>query len=150
MTKEEYLELIQKLDLLILNELEELEKLNTIAAKVTQANDGMPHAPGASDKVGNGAIKIIEKQKEIDEIISLSIDLRKEIIGQIRKLHKDEYDVLYKYYVLEMSIFDIADVRKKSETWVKEMKRKGINNIEIQYTDTFFKIIKLVTKSGRK
>lgn len=150
MTKEEYLELIQKLDLLILNELEELEKLNTLASKVTQANDGMPHAPGTSDKVGNGAIKIIEKQEEIDEIISLSIDLRKEIIGQIRKLHKDEYDVLYKYYVLEMSIFDIADIRKRSETWVKEMKRKGINNIEIQYTDTFFKIIKLVTKSDRK
>lgn len=150
MTKEDYLELIQKLDLLIINECEELEKLNSIAVKVTQENDGMPHAPGTSDKVGNGAIKIVEKQKEIDEIISLSIDLREEIIGQIRKLHKDEYDVLYKYYVLEMKLFDIADIKDKSETWVKEMKRKGINNIEIQYTETFFKIVKLVTKSDLK
>lgn len=145
MSKEFYLELIEKLDLLITNELEELDKLNALALKVTQENDGMPHASGTSDKVGNVSVKIVMKQQEINNIIDLSIDLREEIIGQIRKLHKDEYDVLYKYYVLQMGIFDIADARKKSDRWVKDRKKEGIEHIEILESDTLKKILKLVT-----
>ena len=122
MTKEFYLELIQKMDLLIVNEYEELEKLNSLAEKITQENDGMPHASGTSDKVGNTSVKIVMKQQEIAETISLCIDLRDEIIGQIKKLHKDEYDVLYKYYALDMGIFEIADVKIKSDSWVKKIK----------------------------
>ena len=145
MTEEDYLELIQKLDLLISNELEELDRLNALAVKVTQENDGMPHAPGTSDKVGNAAVKITMKQQEINEIIDLSIDLREEIIGQIKKLHKDEYDVLYKYYVLDMSIFAIADARDKSDRWVKNIKRQGMQHIEIAKTETLEKVLNLLT-----
>ena len=144
-TKEFYLELIEKLNLMIENELEELDKLNALAAKVTQENDGMPHASGTSDKVGNVSVKIVMKKQEIDEMIDLFVDLKEEIKGQIRKLHKDEYDVLFKYYVLQMGIFDIADARKKSDRWVKDRKKEGIEHIEILESDTLKKILKLVT-----
>ena len=144
-TKEFYLELIGKLDLLITNEIEELDKLNALASKITQENDGMPHAPGTSDKVGNISVKIVMKKQEINDLIDLFIDLREEIKGQIRKLHKDEYDVLYKYYVLGMGIFNIADARNKSESWVKTIKKEGLKNIEINFTNTLKKILKLLT-----
>lgn len=145
MTKEFYLELIEQLDLLITNELEELDKLNALAVKVTQENDGMPHASGTSNKVGNVSVKIVMKKQEINEMVDLFVDLKDEIKGQIRKLHKDEYDVLFKYYVLQMGIFKIAEVKKKSDTWVKNTKKRGIQNIEILQSDTLEKILKLVT-----
>ena len=139
------MELIEQLDLLITNELEELDKLNALAVKVTQENDGMPHASGTSNKVGNVSVKIVMKKQEINEMVDLFVDLKDEIKGQIRKLHKDEYDVLFKYYVLQMGIFKIAEVKKKSDTWVKNTKKRGIQNIEILQSDTLEKILKLVT-----
>lgn len=150
MTNEEYLELIEKLDLHISNELEELDKLDALAEKTTQENDGMPHAPGTSDKVGNISVKIVMKQQEINETIDLFIDLREEIINQIKKLHTDEYDVLYKYYVLNMSLFKIADKRNKSDTWVKDKKKSGIKHIKINETDTLKKVLKILSQSDRK
>jgi hypothetical protein len=141
LSKEEYLELIQKLDLLIGNEAEELEKLRAIAEKITQENDGMPHASGTSDKVGNLAVKIVMKQQELGETICLCVELRSEIVGEIGKLNTDEYDVLYKHYVLNMNIKKIAAIRRKSISWVKEIRRLGIEHIEIKQSDVLNKIL---------
>lgn len=149
-SNEQYLELIEELDLHINNEIEELDKLDALAEKVTQENDGMPHASGTSDKVGNIAVKIVMKQHDINEIIDLLIDLRDEIIVQIKKLPIDEYDVLYKYYVVGMSLFDIADKRNKSDTWVKEKKKSGIRHIKINESDTYRKVLKILFQSDRK
>ena len=142
--------MIEKLDLHIRNELEELDKLDALAEKVTQENDGMPHAPGTSDKVGNIAVKIVMKQQEINNTIDLFIDLRDEIINQIKKLHTDEYDVLYKYYVLNMNLADIAKTRKKSETWVKDNKKSGIKHLKINESDTYRKVLKILFQSDQK
>ena len=131
MKTETYLELIKKLNVLIENEQLEKENIATLAAKTTQANDGMPHAPGTSDKVGNMSVKLMMKDQEIDHIIDVLVDLQDEIIAQIRKLPTDECDVLFKYYVLGMGLFDIADVRDRSVDWVKKRKWKGISKIEI-------------------
>ena len=131
MKTETYLELIKKLDVLIDNEQLEKENILTLAAKTTQANDGMPHAPGVSDKVGNMSVKLLMKEQEIDHIIDVYVDLKDEIISQIRKLPVDECDVLYKYYVLDWKLFDIADYREQSETWIKDLKNRGISKIKV-------------------
>lgn len=131
MTNEEYLGMIEKLNLLINNKILEKEELFTIATKTTQDNDGMPHATGTSDKVGNGTVKIVEKEAEIDRVIDLFYDLKQEIIGQIQKLPADEYDVLHKSFVQGISLADIADEKGKSLTSIKKIRRNGISNIQI-------------------
>lgn len=141
MSKEDYLELIDKLDIYISNEVEELEKLKAIAEKITQDNDGMPHASGTSDKVGNFAVKIVMKRQEINDTIDLFFELREEIIAQIKKLRTDEYDVLYKYYVLNMSINRISEIKNRSISWVKEIKKNGIKYLKIN-NSTNLKIAK--------
>lgn len=131
MTREQYLELVRKLDTLINNELLEKENIATLATKTTQVIDDMPHAPGVSDKVGNLSVKLLLKQQEIDHIIDIYVDLKNEIISQIRTLPTDECDVLYKYYVLNQGLFDIAEERDQSIDWIKKLKWKGISKIRV-------------------
>ena len=137
MKTETYLELIKKLDILITDEQAEKENIVTLATKVTQTNDGMPHAPGISDKVGNMSVKLMMKEQEIDHIIDVFVDLKSEIIAQIRKLPTDECDVLYRYYVLDQGLFDIADEKNYSVSWIKTLKFRGMNKIEVLESEAF-------------
>ena len=134
MSNEEYLGMIEKLNLLINNKILEKEELFTIATKTTQDNDGMPHATGTSDKVGNGTVKLLEKEAEIDRVIDLFYDLKTEIIGQIQKLSADEYDVLYKSFAQGMSLGDIATEKNKHIDTIKKIRRSGIRNVRILET----------------
>ena len=126
--------MIEKLNLLINNKILEKEELFTIATKTTQDNDGMPHATGTSDKVGNGTVKLLEKEAEIDRVIDLFYDLKTEIIGQIQKLSADEYDVLYKSFAQGMSLADIATEKNKHIDTIKKIRRSGIRNVRILET----------------
>jgi DNA-directed RNA polymerase specialized sigma24 family protein len=131
MKNEEYLGMIEKLNLLINNKILEKEELFTIATKTTQDNDGMPHATGTSDKVGNSTVKIVEKEAEIDRVIDLFYDLKQEIIGQIQKLPAEEYDVLHKSFVQGLALVAIAEEKRKHLDTIKSIRRRGIANIRI-------------------
>ncbi len=131
MSNEEYLGMIEKLNLLIGNKILEKEELFTIATKTTQDNDGMPHATGTSDKVGNSTVKIVEKEAEIDRVIDLFYDLKQEIIGQIQKLPAEEYDVLHKSFVQGIALSTIAEEKNKHVDTIKSVRRKGIANVRI-------------------
>ena len=148
MSNEEYLGMIEKLNLLINNKILEKEELFTITTKTTQANDGMPHATGTSDKVGNGAVKLVQKAREIDETIDLFYDLKQEIIGQMQKLYVEEYDVLYKSYVLRISLEDIAADKGKHIHTIKGIRRSGIKNIRVLESETFKKAQKLLCNAA--
>jgi len=144
MSNEEYLGMIEKLNLLITNKIMEKEELFTITTKTTQANDGMPHASSISDKVGNGAVKLVQKAQEIDATIDLFYDLKQEIIGQMQKLQVDEYDILYKSFVLGVPLSDIAEEKNKHIDTIKNARRSGVKNIRILESDNFKKAQKLL------
>ena len=144
MKTEEYLELVRKLDTLINDELLEKENIRTLATKTTQVIDDMPHAPGVSDKVGNLSVKLLMKQQEIDHIVDTYVDLKDEIIKQIRTLPADECDVLYKYYVLNQGLFDIADEREQSVDWIKKLKWKGISKIKVIKSNAYKSACKIL------
>ena len=144
MKAETYLGLIRRLDTLINNEELEKENLFTLATKTTQANDGMPHAPGVSDKVGNLSAKILIKEQEINHIIDVFVDLKFEIINQVRTLPTDESDVLYKFYVLNHGLYDIAEERDQSVAWIQKLKWKGISKIKVIQSEAYKEACKLL------
>ena len=144
MSNEEYLGMIEKLNLLITNKILEKEELFTITTKTTQANDGMPHASAISDKVGNGAVKLVQIAQDIDAAIDLFYDLKQEIIGQMQKLQVDEYDILYKSFVLGVPLGDIAEEKNKHIDTIKNARRSGVKNIRILESDNFKKAQKLL------
>lgn len=144
MTKECYLGLIKKLNILIDNETLEKENLFTLATKTTQVNDDMPHAPGVSNKVSNLSVKIVMKEQDIDHIIDVLVDLRDEIKEQIRKLPADECDVLYRYYVLNEGLFEIAEAKHFSEIWIKKLKYRGVQKIQVVQSAAYKEACKIL------
>lgn len=137
MKTENYLELIRRLDVLINNELLEKENILTLATKTTQELSDMPHAPGISNKVCNLSVKLLTKQQEIDHIVDIFVDLKTDIIKQIRTLPTDEADVLYKYYVLNMSLSEISDDKCCSIDWIKKLKWRGVSKIKVIKSEAY-------------
>lgn len=144
MHPEEYLMLIRKLNILINNELLDKEQLFTLATKTTQELDDMPHAHNASDKVGNIAVKIMQKEQEIDHIIDILIDLRDEIKEQIRTLPDNECDVLFRFYVLGMKLPTIAEEMNYSVDWIKKLKNRAMYHITVVESEAFKSACKLL------
>ena len=130
MKTEDYLSLVQRLNILIGNKLEEKEELFTLATKTTQEISDMPHASGVSDKVGNLAVKLATKEEEITHAVDVYVDLKHEIISQIEKLPKDEYDVLYRRYVIGQGLFDVAEERDQSVSWIQKLTWRGLKHIK--------------------
>lgn len=89
---------------------EELE-LWAIATSITQSSDGMPHATGVSDKVGNIMYKIIEAQERTNAQIDKYIDIRDDVIRHIEMLPPKQYAVLHWLYVRK------RERRKKNQSW---------------------------------
>ena len=130
--------------MLINNELLDKEQLFTLATKTTQELDDMPHASGTSDKVGNIAVKIMEKEQEIDHIIDVLVDLREEIKAQIRTLPDNECDVLFKYFVLDMKLGEIANEMHYCVDWIKRLKNKGVYRIKVVESEAYKTACKLL------
>lgn len=86
----------------------EERELWAMATSMTQANDGMPHASGVSDKVGNIIAKIIAAQDRTNAQIDRYIDIRDDVIRHIEMLPPKQYKVLHWLYVRK---------RERRESW---------------------------------
>jgi DNA-directed RNA polymerase specialized sigma subunit len=112
-----------------------------IATSMTQANDGMPHATGVSDKVGNIIQKIIAAQDRINAQIDRYIDIRDGVIKHLDMLPKKQRRVLHWFYVRK------REHRKKNQQWyytwrevaenigcseqnVYNLRKKGLRNLQ--------------------
>lgn len=107
----EYLEQVKIADSKVDEKRAEERELWAIATSMTQNNDGMPHATGVSDKVGNIIQKIIEAQNRTNEQIDRYIDIRDDVIRHIEMLPPKQCTVLHWLYVRK------RDRRAKNQSW---------------------------------
>ena len=107
----EFLEQVKDADSKIDAKKAEERELWAIATSMTQANDGMPHATGVSDKVGNTMYKILEAQKRTNLQIDKYMDIRDDVIRHIEMLPTKQYTVLHWLYVRK------RDRREKNQSW---------------------------------
>ena len=89
----------------------EEQELWAIVTSITQANDGMPHAPGVSDKIGNIIHRIIEAAERTNKEIDRYIDIRDDVIRHIEMLPRKQYTVLHWLYVRK------RERREKNQSW---------------------------------
>ena len=106
-----FLEQVKEADARIESKRAEERELWALAASVTQANDGMPHASGVSDKVGNVVLKIIEAQNRTNAEVDRFIDIRENVIRHIEMLPPKQYMVLHWLYVRK------REFREKDQSW---------------------------------
>lgn len=93
MTAKEYLSRYQTLSAEINAKLDEAAKIRALAERVTPSEHGGGSGT-VSDRVGRGAARLVDLEREIDQDIDRLIDLRAEIETAIAKVEDERYRVI--------------------------------------------------------
>ena len=100
MTTKEYLSQAYRLDDEINTKLESLERLKSIAEKMTSVNSGMPHGASDPHSKEDVLIKIADMDAEITADIDRLVDMRRDITQTINGIDDQTYRIiLYKRYI---------------------------------------------------
>lgn len=125
-----YLEQVEKYRLAAEYLRDEYERVSSIAMKVTASeNDGMPHAPGISDKTGNGAVNLSDIMLDINKAFIQFYDYRRRVNDNLRQLPTTQYEVLYKRYFDCMKFCDIAESMGYTEQGIYKIRTQGLKNL---------------------
>lgn len=110
MKAQEYLKQIERLDRMIQNKLSEICQLKHMATSITVApKDVNVKVTQEKDRMGNAVTKIIDLERETDELVDKYIDMRKKIIDQIDSItDTNMYHVLSERYVMRKDLSVIA------------------------------------------
>lgn len=139
MTTKEYLNQIERLDKMITNKLSEIYQLKIMACSITVSGDSeRVQTSGNHDKLGSTIAKIVDLERETDELVDSLVDKRKEILRQIDNMKNiDNYDVLHKHYVERRTFQDIADSENWSIRQVFNIHGRALQEFEKMYGDTY-------------
>lgn len=139
MTTKEYLNQIERLDKMITNKLSEIYQLKIMACSITVSGDSeRVQTSGNQDKLGSTIAKIVDLERETDELVDSLVDKRKEILRQIDNMKNiDHYDVLHKHYVERRTFQDIADSENWSIRQVFNIHGRALQEFEKMYGDTY-------------
>lgn len=121
---------VKMLDELINSKIAEREQVWDMATKITPNTDGMPHASGVSDKVGNAAVKLMALGAEIDRLVDLYVDHKMFVLAMLEKLPPEEYGVLHRYFIRYMTLGDIAEDMHYSYMQIWRIKNKGLERLK--------------------
>ena len=126
---QDWLEQVRKLDELITAKLAERDQVLNLATGVSADMDGMPHASGKSDKVGNAAVKLADMAIEIDKLVDKYVDFKRDVVAALEKLPANEYGVLHRYYIRYMTWEEIAQDMGYCNMQVWRYKVKGLRRL---------------------
>jgi DNA-directed RNA polymerase specialized sigma24 family protein len=118
-----YLERIKKIDSMIRNKLRDYDRWVGVAEGLGGASDG--ERVQSSRNLHRGADAIGNYIDIEAEIRSLRRE-RQEIIETIERLPSTEYDLVYRLYVQDYTMKEIAYQLGKSYEWVKLKKRRAL------------------------
>lgn len=106
-----YLSQIAKLDAMIANRQEEIERLQTTATSITaRIKDVNVQTSGDKDLVGSTVSRIVDLQREVDDLVKEYVNKRKTITKQIDSIEDLKiYHILTKKYVLHKTWGEIAE-----------------------------------------
>ena len=122
-----YLERIKKIDSIIRNKLRDHARWVEIAEGLGGASDG--ERVQSSRNLHRGADAIGDYIDIEAEIRSLKRE-RQEIIETIERLPSAEYELVYRLYVQDYSMKEIAYQLGKSYEWVKVKKRRALQLVQ--------------------
>lgn len=111
MDTKSYLSQINRLDRQIQNKLLEIYQLKTMACGITVLNDGeRVQTSKDKDQMATVVSKIVDMERETDELIAAFVDKRKHIIAQIDGIADDDcYHILSMRYVGQNTFESIAE-----------------------------------------
>ena len=137
----DYLDQVKILDSLIMNKTAEQEQLREMAEKITQANDGMPHGTGVSDKIGNAVAGLVDLSNEIAVLVATFKGILQDVTQTIEMLPEEQYRVIHCKFILKRkelgnhrswyhSWEEVAEIVGYSESQVYRIKKKALRNLQ--------------------
>ena len=130
MNVREWLEGLKRLDELIDAKIAEKERVRALMVNTVGSLDGMPHAPGITDKVGNLTVKLITLEEELNALIDKYVDDKAEIVKAIEQLPDREYGVIHRYYIRRMTLEQAAEDMGYCTMQIWRIKENGLNILQ--------------------
>lgn len=133
MKPKEYLQQVQKLDVMInqkIAEKFELRKFDGVSA-IDYSGDKVQSSPKGDAPFTKSVERIIDLEKEIDNMIDQYVDLKHQIINEIQSLSNTTYiDILFKKYVEYKRLEVIAVEMSYSYQYVRVMHGYALQEFE--------------------
>lgn len=110
MTTKSYLDQVERLDRMIQNKLYEINKLKNIATSITIApKEVNVQVSSDKDRMGSAVAKLLDLEKETENLVDDYINKRKRIIEQIDNIENTNmYHVLSERYIMRKDLSVIA------------------------------------------
>ena len=137
MTAKEYLQRLQKLDVVINQRIMEKDDLRARLLRIGSANyagERVKTSRSSEAAYEKRIVRIIDLENEIDGLIDQYVDLKHKIIGEIHNINKaDHIKLLYKRYVENKMLEVIADEMSYSYQYIKELQRHALQEFTTTY-----------------
>lgn len=126
-----YLEQVEKLDARIKNKLIEKQQWLDIALGITASMDGeRVQSSGAKTKMANAVERCVDMEDEIDSLVDILIDTKKEVIQTIESLDSPiEYNILHMRYIQFKDLQEIADHYGKEYGWATTTHGRALKSV---------------------
>ena len=124
-----FLNQIKKLDKLIENKLAEKEQWKLIASGTTIQLKERVQSSSNQQKMADAVVRYIDIESEINACIDSLVSKKRDVISVIEQLDVTEYDILHKVYVQYLSLYDVAEIYDKSDSWVTSVHGNALKNV---------------------
>lgn len=110
-TKKEYLRQYKYLDNRINRQLEEIQRLKSLAEKITPTYSDMPKSHNEQNQIQSAVEKIMILEHELDVLIDKYIDLRREIENKISAVDDLKLQDILKYRYIDGLTFEAIAIK---------------------------------------
>lgn len=137
----EYLNQLKRLDEEIERSIEKEVELWSAVTNATQALNGMPHAPGVCDKVGNAVSKMAAQREKTNALIDRYADAKRDVLLHLSALTPKQREVLCWMFVyrrenrergqdLYYTWAEVAKALECSEQNIAKIRVRAIKNLQ--------------------
>ena len=131
-TADEYLGQVRLIDHKIANYKYQIDNLRLMAIGTTCPTDAdRVKSSGSQDPMGNLVAKIADLSAEVENLFNWKMSIAK----KLEKLPFKQYNVLYQRYFMFKTLKEIADDMDMSESNIKKIKKRGLEQFTVQFID---------------
>ena len=132
METKEFLNQPKKLDLLIKNKMIEKQQWRDLALRITTNMEGeRVQSSGSKQKMQDAIIKCVDMEAEIDRLVDLLIDKKREVVQIIEQVESPiEYDVLHRIYIQYNTLQEVADHYGKEYGWATTTHGRAMKSVQ--------------------
>jgi DNA-directed RNA polymerase specialized sigma subunit len=131
MNAKDYLQQVQKIDMIIKNKIIEKEQWMSMATSTTASSDGeRVQSSGSQQKMADAVVRYVELEADIDRHINSLIDTKKDVIEVIEQLPAIEYDILHRVYIQYKDLNDVAAEYGKTYSWITTVHGRALQHVQ--------------------